>query len=172
MSYRPDITPENTLWVGAWWIGFLGAGAASLLISIPILGYPQRLPGTWHREAGAVFASSYSWGHQGSGGGQVSSVQIVIKILFAPLGSPAAYFPALLLEPSSWGWRRVLCCFCLLQFPVLVASHVLFVSISLLFAGSQRYIVMRVSEAHQLKDGSHKKASDPDFGKTVKDLPR
>ncbi|KAI6073944.1 Solute carrier organic anion transporter family member 4A1 [Aix galericulata] len=77
-----DISPENTLWVGAWWIGFLGAGAASLLISIPILGYPQRLP------------------------------------------------------------------------------------------GSQRYIVMRVSEAHQLKDGSHKKASDPDFGKTVKDLPR
>ncbi|NWH15306.1 solute carrier organic anion transporter family member 4A1 isoform X1 [Grus americana] len=77
-----DISPENTLWVGAWWIGFLGAGAASLLISIPILGYPQRLP------------------------------------------------------------------------------------------GSQRYSVMRVSEAHQLKDGSHKKASDPDFGKTVKDLPR
>ncbi|KAJ7404435.1 Solute carrier organic anion transporter family member 4A1 [Pitangus sulphuratus] len=76
------ISPENTLWVGAWWIGFLGAGAASLLISIPILGYPQRLP------------------------------------------------------------------------------------------GSQRYIVMRVSEAHQIKDGSHKKASDPNFGKTVKDLPR
>lgn len=43
---RIDIVPENTLWVGAWWIGFLGAGAASLLISIPILGYPQRLPGT------------------------------------------------------------------------------------------------------------------------------
>lgn len=82
VSCRTDISPENTLWVGAWWIGFLGAGAASLLISIPILGYPQRLP------------------------------------------------------------------------------------------GSQRYIVMRVSEAHQLKDGSHKKASDPDFGKTVKDLPR
>ncbi|NXM74303.1 SO4A1 protein, partial [Serilophus lunatus] len=76
-----DIVPENTLWVGAWWIGFLGAGAASILISFPILGYPQRLP------------------------------------------------------------------------------------------GSQRYNVMRVSEAHQIKDGSHKKALDPDFGKTVKDLP-
>uniref|UniRef100_A0A8D0LAB8 Solute carrier organic anion transporter family member n=1 Tax=Sphenodon punctatus TaxID=8508 RepID=A0A8D0LAB8_SPHPU len=77
-----DLSPDNTLWVGAWWIGFLGAGAASLLIAIPILGYPHRLP------------------------------------------------------------------------------------------GSQRYIVMRVSEAHQLKDGSQKTASDPDFGKTVKDLPR
>ncbi|XP_019403776.1 PREDICTED: solute carrier organic anion transporter family member 4A1 [Crocodylus porosus] len=77
-----DVTPDNPHWVGAWWIGFLGAGAASLLITFPILGYPRRLP------------------------------------------------------------------------------------------GSQRYIVMRVSEAHQLKDGSHKTASDPDFGKTVKDLPR
>ncbi|XP_063153031.1 solute carrier organic anion transporter family member 4A1 [Candoia aspera] len=77
-----DLTPDNSLWVGAWWIGFLGAGAGSLLISVPILGYPHRLP------------------------------------------------------------------------------------------GSQRYIVMRVSETHQLKDGSHKTASDPDFGKTVKDLPQ
>ncbi|XP_048351676.1 solute carrier organic anion transporter family member 4A1 [Sphaerodactylus townsendi] len=79
---RIDLTPDHTLWVGAWWTGFLGAGAASLLTAIPILGYPHRLP------------------------------------------------------------------------------------------GSQRYVVMRVSEAHQLKDGSHKTASDPDFGKTLKDLPR
>uniref|UniRef100_A0A8C8RBG4 Solute carrier organic anion transporter family member n=1 Tax=Pelusios castaneus TaxID=367368 RepID=A0A8C8RBG4_9SAUR len=77
-----DLTPDNTLWVGAWWIGFLGAGAAALLTTIPIFGYPRQLP------------------------------------------------------------------------------------------GSQRYTVMRVSEAHQLKDGSHERASDPDFGKTVKDLPR
>ncbi|XP_006126244.2 solute carrier organic anion transporter family member 4A1 [Pelodiscus sinensis] len=77
-----DLTPDHSLWVGAWWIGFLGAGAAALLTAIPILGYPHRLP------------------------------------------------------------------------------------------GSQRYTVMRVSEAHQLKDGSHETASDPDFGKTVKDLPR
>lgn len=31
---------------------------------------------------------------------------------------------------------------------------------------------MRVSEAHQLKDGSQVTASDPQFGKTVKDMPR
>ena len=31
---------------------------------------------------------------------------------------------------------------------------------------------MRVSEAHQLKDGSHTTASDPQFGKSVKDMPR
>ncbi|KAG9465483.1 hypothetical protein GDO78_018212 [Eleutherodactylus coqui] len=79
-SSPTDLTPENPLWVGAWWIGFLGAGAAAFLISFPILGYPQQLP------------------------------------------------------------------------------------------GSQRYVVMRVSEAHQVKDEGHK--SDPDFGKTIKDLPK
>ncbi|XP_071967053.1 solute carrier organic anion transporter family member 4A1 [Engystomops pustulosus] len=80
LSSPTDLTPENPLWVGAWWIGFLGAGAAAFLISFPILGYPQQLP------------------------------------------------------------------------------------------GSQRYVVMRVSEAHQVKDDSHKPG--PDFGKTIKDLPK
>ncbi|XP_069808390.1 solute carrier organic anion transporter family member 4A1 isoform X2 [Dendropsophus ebraccatus] len=80
LSSPTDLTPENPLWVGAWWIGFLGAGAAAFLISFPILGYPQQLP------------------------------------------------------------------------------------------GSQRYVVMRVSEAHQVKDEGHK--PDPDFGKTIKDLPK
>lgn len=55
---RIDIAPENTLWVGAWWIGFLGAGAASLLISIPILGYPQRLPGTGLRRGSGIGAGA------------------------------------------------------------------------------------------------------------------
>ncbi|KAJ3586703.1 hypothetical protein NHX12_013099 [Muraenolepis orangiensis] len=77
-----ELTPENPLWVGAWWIGFLAGGAAALLIAFPILGYPRQLP------------------------------------------------------------------------------------------GSQKYAAMRVSEAHQLKDGSHTTASDPQFGKSVKDMPR
>lgn len=31
---------------------------------------------------------------------------------------------------------------------------------------------MRVCEAHQLSDGSQASASDPQFGKSVKDMPR
>ncbi|KAL4655427.1 solute carrier organic anion transporter family member 4A1 [Arapaima gigas] len=77
-----ELTPENPLWVGAWWIGFIAGGVAALLIALPILGYPRQLP------------------------------------------------------------------------------------------GSQRYVAMRVSEAHQLKDGSQQTAADPQFGKTVKDMPR
>lgn len=44
-AHRTEITPENPLWVGAWWVGFLAGGAAALLIAFPILGYPRQLPG-------------------------------------------------------------------------------------------------------------------------------
>ncbi|XP_004841073.1 solute carrier organic anion transporter family member 4A1 isoform X3 [Heterocephalus glaber] len=43
---RTHLTPESPLWVGAWWIGFLGAGATALIIAVPILGYPRQLPGS------------------------------------------------------------------------------------------------------------------------------
>lgn len=45
-SLRTELTTDSPLWVGAWWIGFLGAGIAAFLIAIPILGYPRQLPGS------------------------------------------------------------------------------------------------------------------------------
>lgn len=38
--------------------------------------------------------------------------------------------------------------------------------------GSQEFAAKRVSEAHQMSDGSQATASDPQFGKSVKDMPR
>nr|XP_045012764.1 solute carrier organic anion transporter family member 4A1 isoform X2 [Jaculus jaculus] len=81
VGQRTDLTTDSPLWVGAWWIGFLGAGTTAFLIAIPILGYPRQLP------------------------------------------------------------------------------------------GSQRYMVVSTAEARRLKDGGHKAASNPAFGKTVGDLP-
>ncbi|KAM8774747.1 solute carrier organic anion transporter family member 4A1 [Rhynchonycteris naso] len=46
ISQRTVLTAESPLWVGAWWVGFLGAGAAALIIAVPILGYPRQLPGS------------------------------------------------------------------------------------------------------------------------------
>uniref|UniRef100_G1RFQ6 Solute carrier organic anion transporter family member n=1 Tax=Nomascus leucogenys TaxID=61853 RepID=G1RFQ6_NOMLE len=81
MGRRTELTTESPLWVGAWWVGFLGSGAAAFFTAVPILGYPRQLP------------------------------------------------------------------------------------------GSQRYAVIRAAEMHQLKDGSRGEASNPDFGKTIRDLP-
>lgn len=44
-SHRTELTSESPLWVGAWWVGFLGTGAAAFFIAVPILGYPRQLPG-------------------------------------------------------------------------------------------------------------------------------
>lgn len=44
-SRRTELTTESPLWVGAWWVGFLGAGAAAFLVAVPILAYPRQLPG-------------------------------------------------------------------------------------------------------------------------------
>ncbi|XP_054996085.1 solute carrier organic anion transporter family member 4A1 [Sorex araneus] len=46
LGRRTALTPESPLWVGAWWVGFLGVGAAAFLVAIPILGFPRHLPGS------------------------------------------------------------------------------------------------------------------------------
>ncbi|XP_055466180.1 solute carrier organic anion transporter family member 1A5-like isoform X2 [Psammomys obesus] len=38
------ITPTDTRWVGAWWIGFLICGGVNILISIPFFFFPKTLP--------------------------------------------------------------------------------------------------------------------------------
>ncbi|XP_067625619.1 solute carrier organic anion transporter family member 4A1 [Eurosta solidaginis] len=39
------LTSSSKVWIGAWWIGFIFAAAACVLLSIPIFGYPPSLPG-------------------------------------------------------------------------------------------------------------------------------
>ncbi|XP_024895639.1 solute carrier organic anion transporter family member 4A1, partial [Pteropus alecto] len=51
---RTELTTESPLWVGAWWVGFLGAGAAAILLAVPILGYPRQLPGGCSCPGGAA----------------------------------------------------------------------------------------------------------------------
>ena len=40
------IDADSEAWVGAWWLGPLVASGFCFLISIPMLGFPRRLPGT------------------------------------------------------------------------------------------------------------------------------
>lgn len=40
-----SLTPFDPQWVGAWWIGILAGMGGFLLVLLPIVGYPKRLPG-------------------------------------------------------------------------------------------------------------------------------
>lgn len=40
------MTPESKVWVGAWWLGFFIFSFVCIIISIPLIGYPQKLPGS------------------------------------------------------------------------------------------------------------------------------
>ena len=42
---RIGLTPDSNVWIGAWWIGFLGAAVICFAIAIPILAFPAALPG-------------------------------------------------------------------------------------------------------------------------------
>ncbi|XP_030830131.1 solute carrier organic anion transporter family member 4A1 [Strongylocentrotus purpuratus] len=41
-----SLTPDNPLWVGAWWLGFLAAAAVVLVLAFIIMGFPKRQPGS------------------------------------------------------------------------------------------------------------------------------
>lgn len=118
-GHSTEMTTENPLWVGAWWIGFLAGGAAALLIAFPILGYPRQLPGN-------------------------------CTVPFKKMNEATTH---LYFDRSHCSNEKN---DLPLPFP----------------AGSQEFAAMRVSEAHQLKDGSHTTASDPQFGRSVKDMPK
>lgn len=38
------MTPNNPNWVGAWWLGFIGAAVVTVAASILMLGFPRHLP--------------------------------------------------------------------------------------------------------------------------------
>lgn len=114
-GHSTEMTTENPLWVGAWWIGFLAGGAAALLTAFPILGYPRQLPGN----CTVTFKKTLT----------IIPISVIVVM-------------------------KTLVCLCLF------------------LAGSQEFAATRVSEAHQLKDGSHTTASDPQFGRSVKDMPK
>lgn len=39
------MTADSNVWVGAWWIGFVGAALICFIVAIPLLAFPAGLPG-------------------------------------------------------------------------------------------------------------------------------
>ena len=42
---RIRMMPGSSVWVGAWWLGFVIAGTLLCIASIPLLAFPSELPG-------------------------------------------------------------------------------------------------------------------------------
>lgn len=56
VGFSINLTPEDSQWVGAWWIGFLISGSLSFLIAIPLSAFPKSLPGIWCLEYESLFS--------------------------------------------------------------------------------------------------------------------
>ncbi|XP_067030359.1 solute carrier organic anion transporter family member 4A1-like [Acropora muricata] len=41
-----DLSPEDPPFIGAWWLGYIVGGILSILVSLPLLAFPEELPGT------------------------------------------------------------------------------------------------------------------------------
>ncbi|XP_069117272.1 solute carrier organic anion transporter family member 4A1-like isoform X2 [Argopecten irradians] len=51
-SLYEGFTPMDSIWIGAWWVGFIITAVLFFLFALPVFGYPENLPGTEHiREA-------------------------------------------------------------------------------------------------------------------------
>ncbi|XP_020389614.2 solute carrier organic anion transporter family member 1C1-like [Rhincodon typus] len=61
------ITPKDTRWVGAWWLGFLIAGVISILAAIPICFFPKSMPR--EGEGKRRFSRPSKWPGEGDRGG-------------------------------------------------------------------------------------------------------
>ncbi|XP_050680474.1 solute carrier organic anion transporter family member 4A1 isoform X2 [Leptidea sinapis] len=55
------ITPLSSVWIGAWWIGFIFSAILCLVVAIPLLAFPYELPG-----AEEIRAAKVSEAHEGS----------------------------------------------------------------------------------------------------------
>lgn len=41
-----SLTPEDSNFIGAWWMGYILGGSLSIMVSLPLLAFPRELPGT------------------------------------------------------------------------------------------------------------------------------
>ncbi|KAK3083064.1 hypothetical protein FSP39_012962 [Pinctada imbricata] len=89
------ITPLDPRWVGAWWISFLISGTVMLLIALPLLGFPKRLPGSAKLQAERQSEAYQEQGGQNVKDDKVKSWKDFPLMLWALLRNPTFLFLAL-----------------------------------------------------------------------------
>ncbi|CAH2049869.1 unnamed protein product, partial [Iphiclides podalirius] len=55
------ITAQSSVWIGAWWVGFILSAILCVVVAVPLLAFPYELPG-----AAEIKASKVSEAHEGA----------------------------------------------------------------------------------------------------------
>lgn len=45
------MTVRDPRWIGAWWLGFIVFGISALVVSIPLMCFPKRMPSRKNKAA-------------------------------------------------------------------------------------------------------------------------
>ncbi|GBP12346.1 Solute carrier organic anion transporter family member 4C1 [Eumeta japonica] len=83
------ISPLSSVWVGAWWVGFVLAAVLCVLVALPMLAFPYELPG-----AADIRATKVSEAHEGtaSRSAAFSAIHELPKAAAALLKNPTFLF--------------------------------------------------------------------------------
>ncbi|XP_078492244.1 solute carrier organic anion transporter family member 4A1 [Ciona intestinalis] len=77
-----EITESSSLWIGAWWLGFIVGGVLLIILSIPILMLPKQLPNTEDARMGRENEiHGGKMGEDGIGGSRFSHIWHSIVVL-------------------------------------------------------------------------------------------
>ncbi|XP_033209479.1 solute carrier organic anion transporter family member 4A1 isoform X2 [Belonocnema kinseyi] len=86
------ITPHSNVWIGAWWIGFLGSAVVCFIIAIPLLAFPAILPGSEELAKEKVSeAHEKSARSTNTSGEAFSKIRELPRALTELLGNPAFF---------------------------------------------------------------------------------
>ncbi|KAJ8670806.1 hypothetical protein QAD02_002065 [Eretmocerus hayati] len=84
------LTPDNTVWIGAWWIGFVFATVICFLIAIPLLAFPPALPGS-DQLAKQKVSEAHEKSSESHKVGSASKIQQLPRALGELLSNPAFF---------------------------------------------------------------------------------
>ncbi|XP_038207850.1 solute carrier organic anion transporter family member 4A1 isoform X1 [Zerene cesonia] len=82
------ITPSSSVWIGAWWIGFILSAIICLFVALPLLAFPHELPG-----AAEIRAAKVSEAHESATtSGAFSALRELPRAAAALLRNPTFMF--------------------------------------------------------------------------------
>lgn len=93
------ITPRDTRWIGAWWLGYVIGGSLLVLTSVALSGFPRHLPGAKERREKLLKESAIPLNDQNI----KENIKSLIPATVQLLKNPVFVFNALALSATTFG---------------------------------------------------------------------